>query len=109
MVKHCRQIIFMFEIFSVNEETDDEGYDSIVGGGATDDGKVSKHVKRRRKVRQEDLKIVESDTKDVLVEKFLLLRDVYDELKDDSTRLEYEVETLKDDRDDREEEVTKLI
>ena len=66
---------------------------------------VSKHAKRRRKIRKEDLKIVEGDSKEVLIEKFLLLRDAYDELKDDNTRLEFEVDSLKDDQEDREEEV----
>lgn len=51
------------------------------------------------------MKIVEGDTKEVLVEKFLLLRDAYDELKDDNTRLEFEVDSLKDVQEDREEEV----
>ena len=40
-----------------------------------------------------------------LIEKFLLLRDAYDELKGDTTRLEFEVESLKDAQDDNEEEV----
>jgi len=40
-----------------------------------------------------------------LTEKFLLLRDAYDELKDDTTRLEFEVESLKDAQDDGEEEM----
>ena len=66
---------------------------------------ASKQLKRRRKVRQEDLKIVEGDTKDVLVEKFILLRDAYDEILDEKTRLEYEVESLKDDHEELENEV----
>ena len=66
---------------------------------------VSKHIRRRRRARQEDLKIVEDDTKEILIEKFLLLRDAYDELKDEKTNLEYEVESLKDDTGDLEEEV----
>ena len=44
-----------------------------------------------------------------MTEKFLLLRDAYDELKDDTTRLEFEVESLKDAQDDGEEEVIFLI
>merc|ERR1719367_2341513 len=66
---------------------------------------VSKSCRRRRQIREEDLKIIESDTKEVLIEKFLLLRDAYDELKDDTTRLEFEVESLKDAQDDGEEEM----
>ena len=66
---------------------------------------VSKSYQRRKQIRQEDLKIVETDTKEVLIEKFLLLRDAYDELKDDTTRLEFELESLKDAQDDGEEEV----
>ena len=62
-------------------------------------------MRRRRQIREEDLRIVESDTKEVLIEKFLLLRDAYDELKDDNTRLEFEVESLKDYQEEREEEV----
>ena len=67
---------------------------------------VSKSYQRRKQIRQEDLKIVETDTKEVLIEKFLLLRDAYDELKDDTTRLEFELESLKDAQDDGEEEVS---
>jgi len=109
----------------VNEETDeDEGYGSIAGGSSRIKsmvwGKcensvcnlyiaVSKSSRRRKEIRQEDLKIIESDTKEVLIEKFLLLRDAYDELKDDTTRLEFEVESLKDAQDDGEEEVIFLI
>ena len=51
------------------------------------------------------MKIVEGDTKDVLVEKFILLRDAYDEILDEKTRLEYEVESLKDDHEELENEV----
>ena len=69
---------------------------------------VSKSCRRRRQIREEDLRIVESDTKEVLIEKFLLLRDAYDELKDDTTRLEFELESLKDAQDDGEEEVSIL-
>jgi len=88
----------------VNEETDeDEGYGSIAGGSSRI--KISKSSRRRKEIRQEDLKIIESDTKEVLIEKFLLLRDAYDELKDDTTRLEFEVESLKDAQDDGEEEM----
>jgi len=86
----------------VNEDTDeDEGYSSI--GSST--SKISKSYQRRKQIRQEDLKIVETDTKEVLIEKFLLLRDAYDELKDDTTRLEFELESLKDAQDDGEEEM----
>jgi len=86
----------------VNEDTDeDEGYGSIASSAS----KISKSSRRRRQIRQEDLKIVESDTKEVLIEKFLLLRDAYDELKDDTTRLEFEVESLKDAQDDNEKEM----
>jgi len=88
----------------VNEETDeDEGYGSIAGGSSRI--KISKSSRRKKEIRQEDLKIIESDTKEVLIEKFLLLRDAYDELKDDTTRLEFEVESLKDAQDDGEEEM----
>ena len=48
---------------------------------------------------------MEGDTKEMLTEKFLLLRDAYDKLKDENTLLEYENESLKDYQDEREEEV----
>ena len=48
---------------------------------------------------------MEGDSKDVLIEKFLLLRDAYDELKDENTNLEYEVESFKDNMGEMEEEV----
>merc|ERR1712079_147466 len=89
----------------VNDETDDEGYGSILSDSSPSNKQASKQLKRRRKVRQEDLKIVEGDTKDVLVEKFILLRDAYDEILDEKTRLEYEVESLKDDHEESENEM----
>ena len=55
------------------------------------------------------MKWFEGHSQEVLIEKFLLLRDAYDELKDDTTRLEFEVESLKDAQDDGEEEVIFLI
>lgn len=70
---------------------------------------ASKHIRKRRKTRQEDLNIVEGDSKEILIEKFLLLRDVYDELKDENTNLEYEVESLKDYMGEIEEEVSIFI
>ena len=42
---------------------------------------------------------------EILTEKFLLLRDAYDKLKDENTLLEYENESLKDYQEEREEEV----
>jgi len=49
----------------VNEETDeDEGYGSIAGGSSRI--KISKSSRRRKEIRQEDLKIIESDTKECL-------------------------------------------
>ena len=67
---------------------------------------ASKTKIRRKKIREEDLKIVEGDSKEILIEKFLLLRDAYDKLKDENTLLEYENESLKDYQEEREEEVT---
>ena len=52
---------------------------------------------------------MEGDTKEILTEKFLLLRDAYDKLKDENTLLEYENESLKDYQDEREEEVNNKI
>ena len=48
---------------------------------------------------------------EILTEKFLLLRDEYDRLKDETTLVEYENESLKDDKEEKEEEVciTRLI
>merc|ERR1711874_200855 len=88
----------------VNEESeDDEGYSSIAG---YDPNKYPSKTKlRRNKIREEDLRIVEGDTKEMLTEKFLLLRDAYDKLKDENTLLEYENESLKDYQDEREEEM----
>merc|ERR1711953_1089434 len=88
----------------VNEESeDDEGYGSIAG---FDPAKYPSKTKlRRKKIREEDLRIVEGDSKETLTEKFLLLRDAYDKLKDENTLLEYENESLKDYQDEREEEV----
>ena len=117
------------------ESEDDEGYGSIAGYDPAKhrkfrtkgkEGKVeillqaallkycslwiknilaSKTKLRRKKIREEDLRIVEGDSKETLTEKFLLLRDAYDKLKDDNTLLEYENESLKDYQDEREEEV----
>ena len=70
---------------------------------------ASKQVRKRRKTRQEDLNIVEGDSKEILIEKFLLLRDAYDELKDEKTTLEYEVESLKDYMGEMEEEVLYIL
>ena len=120
-------------VFAVNEESeDDEGYSSIAGYDPNKYRKlINKHLKgwweltfslvcvisikrflsasktklRRNKIREEDLRIVEGDTKEMLTEKFLLLRDAYDKLKDENTLLEYENESLKDYQDEREEEV----
>ena len=63
--------------------------------------------------------LVEENTKDELKEKFILLREAYDDLKgeysfhmryhimfsEDMIRLDFEVDCLKDDQDEREEEV----
>jgi len=91
----------------VNEEVDeDEGYDSIASKNTSEAyNSASKQVRKRRKTRQEDLNIVEGDSKEILIEKFLLLRDAYDELKDEKTTLEYEVESLKDYMGEMEEEM----
>merc|ERR1711874_269676 len=88
----------------VNEESeDDEGYSSIAG---YDPNKYPSKTKlRRNKIREEDLKIVEGDSKEMLTEKFLSLRDAYDKLKDENALLEYENESLKDYQDEREEEL----
>jgi len=85
----------------VNEESDDdEGYDSIIG---TTEVEIA--IRRRRKPRDEDLVLDMEITKEELKEKFILLRDSYDDLTDDMTRLEFEAERLKDDQDEREEEM----
>ena len=60
---------------------------------------------RRNKIREQDLKIVEEDSKEILMEKFMLLRDAYDQLKDEMTKVEYENESLKDCQEEREQEV----
>ena len=52
---------------------------------------------------------MEVDSKEMLTEKFLLLRDAYDKLKDENTLLEYENESLKDYQDERDEEVIQNI
>ena len=110
---------------AVNEESeDDEGYGSIAGYDPNKYRKfpvqndlfpivyvlwnflsASKTKMRRKKIREEDLKIVEGDSKEILIEKFLSLKDSYDILKDENTLLEYENESLKDDQDEKEEEV----
>ena len=48
---------------------------------------------------------------EILTEKFLLLRDAYDKLKDETTLVQYENESLKDEKEEKEEEVciTRLI
>merc|ERR1712032_82638 len=90
----------------IQEIDEDEGYDSIASKNNSEaEASASKHIRKRRKTRQEDLNIVEGDSKEILIEKFLLLRDVYDELKDESTNLEYEVESLKDYMGEIEEEM----
>jgi len=90
----------------IQEIDEDEGYDSIASKNNSEaDQSASKHIRKRRKTRQEDLKIVEGDSKETLIEKFLLLRDAYDELKDEKTNLEYEVESLKDCLGEIEEEM----
>ena len=64
---------------------------------------------RRNKIREQDLKIVEEDSKEILMEKFMLLRDAYDQLKDEMTKVEYENESLKDCQEEREQEVFFLL
>jgi len=60
----------------VNEESDDdEGYDSIIG---TTEVEIA--IRRRRKPRDEELVLDEEITKEELKEKFILLRDSYDDL-----------------------------
>eukprot|EP00092_Neocalanus_flemingeri_P082952 GFUD01104041.1.p1 GENE.GFUD01104041.1~~GFUD01104041.1.p1 ORF type:complete len:204 (-),score=80.64 GFUD01104041.1:55-609(-) len=88
----------------VNEDSDDddEGYNSII---STTEIEASNHRGRRRKPREEELNIVAENTKEELREKFILLREAYDDLKDVMTRLEFEVDYLKDDQDEIEEEV----
>eukprot|EP00092_Neocalanus_flemingeri_P077730 GFUD01096576.1.p1 GENE.GFUD01096576.1~~GFUD01096576.1.p1 ORF type:complete len:197 (+),score=89.74 GFUD01096576.1:35-592(+) len=88
----------------VNEDSDDddEGYNSII---STTEIEASNHRGRRRKPREEELNIVAENTKEELREKFILLREAYDDLKDVMTRLEFEVDYLKDDQDEREEEM----
>merc|ERR1712123_401320 len=91
-------------IVQVNEESaDDEGYDSIVG--ATEVEVRNRRRMRRRKPREEELILVEENTEDKLKEKFILLREAYDDLKEDMIRLDFEVDCLKDDQDEREEEM----
>merc|ERR1711868_282872 len=64
----------------IQEIDEDEGYDSIASKNNSEaDQSASKHIRKRRKTRQEDLKIVEGDSKETLIEKFLLLRDAYAE------------------------------
>merc|ERR1711892_126958 len=93
----------MVEKELVNEESDDdEGYNSII---ATTEVEVTNHRGRRRKPREEELNIVEENTKEELRGKFILLREAYDDLKDVMTRLEFEVDYFKDDQDEREEEM----
>merc|ERR1711936_260257 len=88
----------------VNEESeDDEGYSSITG--QYNSKRVSMAKQRRNKIREQDLKIVEEDSKEILMEKFMLLRDAYDQLKDEMTKVEYENESLKDCQEEREQEM----
>jgi len=99
------------DVDNVTELTDeDEGYNSLTSRTAMEKQGIapsvlSKHGRKRARTREEDLKIVEEDSKEVLVEKFLLLRDAYDDLRDDTTRLEFEIETLKDEQEEKEEEM----
>ena len=61
-------------IVAVNEESEDEdeGYNSITEGSCR---------RRGRKLREEEMKFVEEDTKDELKEKLFLLKEAYDDLK----------------------------
>jgi len=87
----------------VNEDSeDDEGYSSIISPAVKE---VTNQTRRRRKLREEELNIGEETTKEEITEKFILLREAYDELKDVMTRLEFEVDCFKDDQDEKEEEM----
>jgi hypothetical protein len=62
----------------VNEESDDdEGYNSITGATEVE----VTNSRRRKKPREGELIIVEENTKEELKEKFILLREAYDDLK----------------------------
>merc|ERR1711936_730727 len=83
----------------VNEDSeDDEGYSSIAG-------LVSKTKQKRNEVREQDLRIEEEDSIEILSEKFSLLRAAYDKIGDEMTRVRYENESLKDHQEEREEEM----
>merc|ERR1711892_760827 len=60
---------------------------------------------KRRKHRKEDLKIEGDSTKEEIIEKFQLLKEAFDELRDGMTRLEFEVEQLRDEKIETEEEM----
>ena len=67
---------------------------------------VSKTKQKRNKVREQDLRIDEEDSIEILSEKFSLLRAAYDKIGDEMTRVRYENESLKDHQEEREEEVS---
>merc|ERR1711892_686800 len=92
----------------------DLGVQQVVNDGEGEEEKedndnqhiINKELKvKRRKHRNEDLKIEGDSTKEEIIEKFQLLKEAFDELRDGMTRLEFEVELLRDEKIETEGEM----
>merc|ERR1711971_231926 len=81
------------------EEEEDEGYSS-----------VNRHQSRsNRRARWEggnvETKLDEGQTIEEVKQKFSLLREAYEDMRDQMTRIEFEADLLKDEKIEREEEM----
>merc|ERR1712098_579670 len=96
-------LLVMGEKELVNELSDDEdeGYNFITATTKVENART----KRKRKTQEEEMSFTKESTKEELKAKLTALREAYEGLKDEFTRVEYEVDCLKDDNDQREEEL----
>merc|ERR1712083_1055076 len=64
-----------------------------------------KRAKRGKRLGEENMKIKKEDTREEIKDKFNYLKEELKGLKESNTRLEYEVDYLRDEREEREEEL----
>ena len=69
------------ENLSVNEESDEEGYEDEGYKSLIDTAETGRKNRRRRKPDVETLSALDGNTKDELMEKILILKEAYDDLK----------------------------
>jgi len=93
-------LVDMGEKELVNEEEveEDEGYNSF-------ESLRVPNVRKRDRRELDEHSLSSQGTLEEVKEKFRILKEVYSELKDEHTRVQFEVETLKDDREEREQDL----